>query len=486
MPVVTRLLGLIAASCLAACASTEVPPAGATLAITNVRVVDVEAGRSTPGRTVWLAGDRIAAVTRGGRPPAGVGVLDGAGGYLIPGLWDMHAHALSDPDDAVRRALPLFIAHGVTGIRDMGSLVPAIVETRRRLAASPASPAPRLYVSGPLLDGLKLPWYGELPLVLKTREEVRTQLPALRAAGVDFFKMYDNLGPEASAEVRALASEWGLPVAGHAPRASGLKGAAAAGFRTVEHLTPATFSDCAPEPDKTFGRWINSKFGDKGWTEYYKVSAEWLAARDPVCSAESHRAMAAAGTFFTPTLVMEFGDRSRVDKAALRYMPAKNLEWCRTTLGQADASDVGRRDALYAAYARTLTDMRKSGVRSLAGSDSANNCLVAGASLVWELERLVEVGFTPAEALAAATTSAAAALGRADTQGRVAPGQIADLVLLREDPLADIKAVRAVQAVVSQGRVHRREVLDAMLAQAADAAAASLPPVPATAAAAKP
>ena len=476
-----RLGGLIAAVLvLAGCASSPVRHAGATLAVTNVQVVDPERGVSTPGRMVIVAGDRILAVERSApaRLPPGLTVVDGGGGYLIPGLWDMHAHALSDPDDAVRRLLPLFTAHGVTGIRDMGSLLPGIRETRRRLAGDPALAAPQLYVSGPLLDGVKLPWYGELPLVLKSAEDVRAQLPAVREAGVDFFKVYDNLGPEAFAEVRTLAAQWGLPVAGHPTRSLGLQGSAAAGLRSLEHLSASTFRECADDPTGRFDRWIAARFGGDSYTAYDRVSLQWLQARDPARCRAAFEAMATAGTFFTPTLGLEMGDRSRVEQAALRYLPRGARPWCETTLARADKSDEEARRAVYRAYGAALTEMRRAGVQMLAGSDSSNNCLVPGASLHWELERLVETGFTPAEALQAATTTAAAALGRAGRQGRVAPGHVADLVLLTRDPLQDIRSTRAISAVVSQGRVRRRPELDALLAQAAAAADAERPAKP--------
>lgn len=276
-------LAVVAASagCTTAPASrlaTEIRPADTF--ITGVTIVDTVDGALRPNTTIVVRNDEIVAVApaREIRRPPGARVI-ASRGYAIPGLWDMHVHALSDPDDAIARALPLFIANGVTGVRDMGSLVPGIVETRRRLAADPDAPAPRLYVSGPLLDGARLPWYGDLPLVLRTPEDVARELPRLRAAGIDFFKVYDQLPAPAYDAVIAWARAHDMPVAGHAVTAVGLAGAARAGQRSVEHLSLGTLGECTADRAAWFDRWLNAKFRE-GANAYFRVTLDFAEAVD--------------------------------------------------------------------------------------------------------------------------------------------------------------------------------------------------------------
>ena len=183
---------LLCLSMLLSCAQRNLLFTDDHIFITGTTVIDVDGGTALAEHTVVILDDQIVAVV----PDVDIRISEQAQvirdvAYVMPGLWDMHAHALTDADDAIERILPLFIANGVIGIRDMGSVVPSIQEVRQRLSDNRQLVAPHLYVSGPLLDGAKLPWYGDLPLVLKTPEEVQTKLPELIEQGMDFLKIYD-------------------------------------------------------------------------------------------------------------------------------------------------------------------------------------------------------------------------------------------------------------------------------------------------------
>lgn len=206
------------------------PARGEPITLRNVRLASSEA---SPLSRITIDGDVILSIEPDDGAPGPGQTIDGSGAYASPGLWDMHIHALSDPDAAIRRTLPLLVSHGVTGIRDMGSLVPSIVAVRANLAADPTLPRPRLYVSGPLLDGQALPWYGALPLVLKTPEEVRGAILDLKAQGMDFLKVYSGLKPEVLQAIGAEANQLGLPLAGHVTLAGGLSAAARIGQGSI-------------------------------------------------------------------------------------------------------------------------------------------------------------------------------------------------------------------------------------------------------------
>lgn len=465
-------LALVAAALLSA-----VPAAAQDGAFTlrNVRVVSPETNAAGPLSRIRIDGDRIVSIEPESAAPIAGPVVDGGGGFASPGLWDMHIHALSDPDAATARILPLLISHGVTGIRDMGSLVPGIAATRARLAAEPALPRPRLYVSGPLLDGQALPWYGDLPLVLKTPAEVGPAVDRLKAEGMDFLKVYSGLSPEVLSAVSDEGRRAGLPIAGHITLQGGMAAAAAARQATFEHLSVATVLECLPDDPGFFDRWVASRF-QQGYDAYWDLILDFDRRADWAACDARFRDLAAAGVAFTPTLVMEFLDRERTDLPALNWLEPRSREWCETNLTQVDAADPARRAAAYAFYRRAFDRMRAAGLRVLAGSDSANFCLAPGSSLLLELERLVELGLTPAEAVSAATTEAARVMGRSEDLGRIAPGYGADIVVTPADPLQDVRAFRDLSLVIAAGEVHDRPALAAMRDAAAAAAAAAPPP----------
>lgn len=449
---------------------TSAPP-GAELVIRNVTVIDVETGNPLPDRTVWIGDGMVLSVAENdGDADAFEGrQIDGRGQFLIPGLWDLHVHAMSDPDDAIGRILPLFVAHGVTGVRDMGAVMSGLVATRERLAEDTTLVHPEIVAGGPLLDGQALPWYGDLPLVLTTPDEVASALADLAAAGVDFFKVYDGLSPEVYEAIVAEAANLDRLVAGHIPRAVGLAGVTSARQHTIEHMTPSTFAACVADPQSYFDRSLETRFSGN-YDGYFQNLIDWFeeAQDSPACNA-AITAMGEADMRLTATLVMEVFATDSIDRAALQYFPAGGREWCETNLQGIDSADAGLRDAAHDALFAFTARLRESGVTVLAGSDTPNFCNVPGPSLHWELERLVAAGLSPGDVLRLATREAAETAQR-PAYGRIVAGAAASVVLLNENPLEDIGAVRAISHVIHDGQVHDRVALDAMLLAAAEAA----------------
>ena len=231
-----------------------------------------------------------------------------------------------------------------------------------------------------------------------------------------------------------------------------------------------TLGDCVADGNAWFKQALDAKFGGGGYAAYYEVVLEFFASIDEARCDAAIEAMAEHGTYFTPTLGMELNDRSRVEESAFAYMPPAAREWCATTLAGIDAADAAVREAAYAAFTSFTKRLQESGVTLLAGSDNPNYCLVPGFSLHWELERLVEAGLSPLAALQTATINAAAALGRKDTEGRIAAGYQADLVLLEANPLENIRHTQRIAGVVSNGRWLDSQAIQSMLAAARDAA----------------
>jgi imidazolonepropionase-like amidohydrolase len=303
-----------------------------------------------------------------------------------------------------------------------------------------------------LLDGARLPWYGDLPLVLESPDEVDEALLALEARGVDFFKVYDQLSPEVFEAIAAYANVRGIPFAGHPPRSVGMARAAAAGQRSIEHLSVFTLGDCVVDPDDWFKRALDAKFGEGGYNAYFDVVLDFFMKTDWERCGKALETIAAEGTYFTPTLVMELNDREHVDMASLEYMTPDSRAWCETTLEAVAAAPEHKLRLVHGEFlgaARTLHDI---GIPLLAGSDNPNYCLVPGFSLHSELVAMAKAGISSRAVLAAATVNAAAALGYADEFGVVAEGYRASFVLLVDDPLTDIRNTRNIRGVFVSGR----------------------------------
>jgi len=442
------LLCVAVALALTACARREAPPAADAappaepyLAITHVTLVDVAQGVLVPGQNVVVRGGRIVKVgdTLAVNVPLRAEVVDGRGKFLIPGLWDMHVHALFNGEVA-RTFLPAFVASGVTGVRDMGGKLDVLRAARWAVLAGTLV-GPRIVAAGVILDGPQ-PVDSSVSFAISTPEAGRAAVDSLARAGVDFIKVYTLLPRDAYFAVLREAARLHLPVAGHVPAGVTTLEAADSGQQSIEHLRDEVEPLCA-------------------------------LATAPACvrlfdSLRTHR------TSLVPTLVVLrvkaiLNDSSLVQDPRLAAVPAlvRNAWEAIRSGNQGRLPDYWRekRTRFFGELALTGAAWRDS-VRLLAGTDAGALYTYPGSSLHDELVQLVRAGLTPAAALRAATLAPAEFLGATDSLGAVARGMVADLVLLGADPLADIGNTRTVEAVVLRGRLFRRAALDSLAGRA--------------------
>jgi imidazolonepropionase-like amidohydrolase len=455
-PLAVALVSMIALHPADAIPQDAPARAGRPLALTHVTVVDVTSGRTARDMTLVVRDGRIAAVGRSGAVavPAGARTVDARGKFVIPGLWDMHAH-LWDHDVTV----PLLVANGVTGIRDMGSDLDSTLALRGMIERG-SRLGPRIVTAGPIVDGPRDD-AAELHLTVATPEEARRAVDSLAGRGVDFIKVYHFLSRESYFAVADEARRRGLPFAGHLPPTVTPIEAADAGQRSVEHLYGVV--------EHVLGR------------EAMRATpfVELVRRYDEAKADALFRRLAARGTWQTPTLahfhsfafrdVPDSGYANDPHAAYLttamrdrweRYMPARILP----------ADVAANRAAGYRKLSEIVGAMQRAGVGILAGTDNGIKYVYPGFALHDELARLVDAGLTPLQALQAATISAATFLGLADSLGTVQPGKVADLVLLDGDPLADIGNTRRISAVVVGGRLVGADVRRRLLADARRAA----------------
>jgi len=472
---------LLLVALLLAARSLPVSAQPGSILIRNVTLVDGTGGPARAGQSVLIRGERIVAVgpaARLGVPP-GAEVVEGGGRFLIPGLWDMHTHVIAYG----AKAFPLFVANGVTTIRETGGSPPEKALALRALARTTADPAPRVLVAGPTLDApwMVRPGFGRWPIA--TPEAARRAVDSLASLGVDFVKVHSATPRAAYFAVLERARARGLMVVGHIPDSVAPAEAIRAGQRTIEHdwRLPTAMSR---EGDR-LSREMLARMqvaldagGDqpKLWPVVQQRIAADSLARESFDSAAAWafgRAAAEAAVWFDPTLMVLLTQARRNEPAVrlppeLRFVPPEGLEFEDGLPPKEHPTDediaAGRR--AYAEALQTIRALAAAGARFVAGTDTPVLPLVPGFALQGELEQLVAAGLSPAQAIAAATGNAAAAMGREPELGTIAAGKVADLVLLGADPLADIRNTRQITAVILRGRLLDRSALDGLLAQA--------------------
>ena len=439
-----------------------------SVAFTHVTVIDVEAGQALPGMTVVVTGNRIAAVGSDAsvRPPSGARVIDARGRYLIPGLWDMHVHAAFPGVDS--QFLPLLLANGVTGVREMFSRLDWVDSSRRRMARGDF-PGPRLVASGHILDGVPPIWPGSA--AVRNAEEAKRAVDSLAAGGADFIKVYSRLSREAFFAAALAAKARGLAFGGHVPGLVRVAEASDSGQKSVEHLT-GFFTACSSRGEEELAALEAALRSSKGWDSAGMVArsrAEGvLGAYDPALCRELAGKLKRNGTWMVPTITVlrstAFLDDSTLARdPRLRYIPqAWKQGWNPSTdfrFRMLTPTDWARRKVVFQRQLEIVALLHREGVSFLAGTDLANPYIYPGFSLHDELANLVAAGFTPAEALRTATLNPARYLAATDSLGAIGAGKLADLVLLASNPLEDIKNATRIEAVVANGRLFDKAAL---------------------------
>lgn len=449
------------------------------LLVRNASVFDVERGVMRSHQDIGVVGGRIAWVTAAGvRRVTPARTVDATGQYVIPGLWDMHAH-ISFAAARARAELPVFLAYGVTGLRVMNADRPTVnpevtelLDQHRALHAeveAGTQVGPRLlslgswFVDGP--GGIN----DAFPAFYKaaTREDGRRLAQHFKARGFDFVKIYDNVSREGYFGLAEEARTLGLPIAGHEPRAVSALELSNAGQRSVEHSRIFLLS-CFPGADSLQAGLLPS-------SRSTAMMRRMVDEYDPRRCAPVFRAFSRNGTWITPTHVtrrMEAfaHDSTFTSDARLRYIPVgQRMEWLSDARAVAETDGAAGRRARLDFYRKGLALTKAAfddGVPVMLGTDANDSFVFPGSSVHDELGELVKAGLTPAEALRAATLAGATYLGRTNDFGSVRAGRIADLVLLDADPVVDIGNVRRIATVIFQGRIFARPTLDSLLAAA--------------------
>ena len=423
------------------------------IVFTHVTVIDATGAAAQSDMIVVVTGEKIAGIGKFGKInlPKNSQVIDATGKFLIPGLWDMHVHL----SKAGENTLPLFIANGVTSVRDMGGDYIQLLKWRKE-AADGTRLSPRIKTPGALLESAqnvaRMKRKGTVEPVDKFRigiatpEEARKAVDLMANLGVDFIKFRTIASPETYKAIAEESKARGLKFVGH--QFGKPETMVDAGQKSIEHyLFPPIMS--------------NPKH------------------------AEIYKKMAVSGIYVVPTIVVadksllvSYDDAKTIvedTKGTIdfrrKYLSGYLIEDWKEQLEEKKQPVPVDLAKLKEVLIKDLQEMHKAGVRMMPGTDVATLLIYPGYSLHDELQLLVKyVGLTPMEAIISATRYPAEFFGIQNTLGTIEKGKIADLVLLDANPLDDISNTKRIEAVMANGRYFSADSRRKMLADVEAAA----------------
>lgn len=454
------------------------------LAISDVTVIDATGAPAKPNMTVIITGDRITKIAKTGEAaiPKDAQVVDGKGKFLIPGLWDMHVHTVIGRLPELY--FPLFIANGVTGVRDMAIFDLEFFKQLKKDINEGRRLGPRI-VAGQMVDG-PIPIWPGVPISISDEASARKAVASVKDSGVDFIKVYSLIPRQAYFALADEAKKRGITFAGHVPFSVTASEASDAGQKSIEHLEGVLIACSTEEPElrKALEEAVkNAKDTDQIRTLGVRVLRQTEIRAYETYSQEKAAALfkrfAANGTWQAPTLVVQravafLNDSEFTNDPRLKYVRKgirdewRNQDDWRLKSITPESSALYKR--MFQQRLEIILAMHRAGVKILAATDALVWYVIPGFSLHDELELFVKAGLTPMEALQTATRNPATYLGLTDIVGTVEMGKKADLVLLDANPLENISNTKKINAVIVNGKVIPRVSLDRMLKDAETAA----------------
>lgn len=406
-------------------------------------------------------------------------IIDGTGKFLIPGLWDAHVH-FAFLEELAPSMFDLFLAYGITSVRDTGGKIGFVKEWKDKADANPTE-APRVMIAGPLLDGMPNVYDGSDPgrpplsVGLSSIEDVKNQINFLDSVGVDLLKAYEMLTPEQFATITKLAREKGLKVTGHVPLSMDVISASNAGLNSMEHMRNLELA-CASNSDELLTqRHELLDFGKNDPGGILRSRIHQAQRQNAVENYDENKAdsvlkvLAENQTWQIPTLSLNTGSvRKHFDQPnfqeSFRYLPDSVEQNWKSAIENMAGNEISEFTQKYFDWKMNMVSkIHETGIGIMAGTDCPIFFLTPGLSLHDELEVLAEAGLSPLEALKTATFNPAKYFDLENELGSIKENYWADLVILDANPLENIKNTQRINAVIREGKYYGREALDRVL-----------------------
>lgn len=399
-------------------------PAAVT-AIVGGRLIDGTGKPAIENAVVILQNGKITAAGPAAATPVpeGAQIVDAHGKSVLPGLWEMHAHF-----EQVEWG-PIYLATGVTTARDVGNEREFIVAARDAIATGQGI-GPRLVMAG-VVDGTGPFSLGVIRV--DTPEQAREQVQKYKAAGFQQIKIYSSVKPEILKVVTAEAHRLGMTVTGHIPFGMNATQGIEDGMDQINHVEYLTPLMVDPKSQTIDPDAPNVKKVIKLLLEHHTVVDDTLALMEVILHPLDHSISG-----FEPGILKVAPELKEV------------LETMGTPPAKAEQSA-----AAFRAMEATVRLLHQAGVPIVAGTDQA----VPGFSLDREIELYVQAGFTPMEAIQAATLVPARAMGMEKDSGTIEAGKRADVILVDGNPLEHISDIRKVSAVFAAGKMYQPAAL---------------------------
>lgn len=441
------------------------------LAITNANVIHLDTGE-VELQNIYISNGKIAAIetvdTK--RNVKADSTIDATGKYVLPGFWDNHIH-LRGGDSLIannKNFLKLFIANGITTVRDAGGdLTTSVMEWKQQITDEKLM-GPTIFTAGPKIDGPGARWGGSLEVATGT--DIQQAFDSLEKLMVDFIKIYDSR-IDADNYIKSIeeAKKRGFVVSGHMPFTVTLDETIDAGMDGIEHLY-YIMKGCASNETEVTEKLKNGEMG------FWDAMPALMGIYSDSTAQATFDSLKEKNVYVVPTLhigkTLSYLDEvDHTKDPYLQYMGKGMIETyegrIRSAMNTSEEARKSRKqlDTFFGQLAKSLDN---AGVQLLAGSDSGafNSYTYPGISLHMELQEMVKNGISPLNALKTSAYNGSQFLRQSDDYGTIAAGKISDLVLLNDNPLDNIENTQNIYMVIKGTQLFDHEKLQALLDEA--------------------